>query len=78
MVVMGYHVNDWAVIAGLILASVVTLWVTGVLSNLLIGIAVGVLVSAIHGLLRNPEGLFLDENDAASNGLISTSKNAKV
>ncbi|KAI5674615.1 hypothetical protein M9H77_14979 [Catharanthus roseus] len=78
MVVMGYHVNDWAVIAGLILASVVTLWVTGVLSNLLIGIAVGVLVSAIHGLLRNPEGLFLDENDAASNGLISTSKNGGI
>lgn len=70
MMVMGYHVSDVSVIVCLVLGSAVTLWITGALSNMSIGIAVGLLVSLVHGLLRNPEGLFLDEEDAASNGLI--------
>ncbi|KAL3508300.1 hypothetical protein ACH5RR_027701 [Cinchona calisaya] len=69
MVIMGRHVSDWVVIVGLVLGSAAVIWFTGVLTNLLIGISVGLLVMAVHGLLRNPEELFLDENDAVSNAL---------
>lgn len=62
--------SDWAVIGGLVALTVVGLWITGPLNSLSIGISAGLLISVVHGVLRNPEGLFLDENDAASTGLI--------
>ncbi|CAA0832499.1 PRA1 family protein G2 [Striga hermonthica] len=75
LLVWGHHVSDWAVILGLVLISVVAFWITGPLNSLSIGVGLGLLISVVHGVLRNPEGLFLDENDAVSNGLIvSTSK----
>ncbi|XP_057765356.1 PRA1 family protein G2 [Salvia miltiorrhiza] len=72
LLIWGRHVSDWAVIAGLVMLSILALWITGPLHNLSIGIIVGLLISSIHGVLRNPEGLFLDENDAVSTGLIAT------
>lgn len=57
-------------ILGLVVVSAVALWTTGPLNSLSMGIGVGLLISVVHGVLRNPEGLFLDENDAVSNGLI--------
>ncbi|KAL7088230.1 hypothetical protein ACP275_13G115500 [Erythranthe tilingii] len=70
LLIWGHHVSDWTVIMGLGLVSVAALWITGPLSSLSIGIGVGLSISVVHGVLRNPEGLFLDENDAVSNGLI--------
>ncbi|KAK4484723.1 hypothetical protein RD792_007315 [Penstemon davidsonii] len=70
LLLWGRHVSDWAVILGLVLVTIAAFWITGPLNSLSIGISVGLLVSVIHGVLRNPEGLFLDENDAVSNGLI--------
>lgn len=75
MVIMGRHISDRAVTVGLVLCTAAIIWFTGVLTNLLIGISVGAVVVAIHGLLRNTDGLFLDENDAVTNGLVSTSPN---
>lgn len=62
--------SDWTVIGGLVVLTVVGLWITGPLNSLSVGISAGLLISVVHGVLRNPEGLFLDENDAASTGLI--------
>ncbi|KAK6149477.1 hypothetical protein DH2020_017002 [Rehmannia glutinosa] len=70
LLIWGHHVSDWAVILGLVLVTIAALWITGPLNSLSIGVGVGLLISIAHGVLRNPEGLFLDENDAVSNGLI--------
>ncbi|KAG8386569.1 hypothetical protein BUALT_Bualt03G0162000 [Buddleja alternifolia] len=67
LLVWGHHISDLGVILGLVLVSVAALWMTGPLNSLSIGIGVGLLISVVHGVLRNPEGLFLDENDAVSN-----------
>ncbi|PIN12645.1 Prenylated rab acceptor 1 [Handroanthus impetiginosus] len=76
LIIWGHQVSDWAVILGLVLVSVAALWITGPLNSLSIGIVIGLLISVVHGLLRNPEGLFLDENDAVSNGLIASNTGA--
>ncbi|XP_047978067.1 PRA1 family protein G2 [Salvia hispanica] len=72
LLVGGHHVSDWAVIAGLAMLSILALYITGPLHNLSIGIIAGLLIAVVHGVLRNPEGLFLDENDAVSTGLIAS------
>ncbi|KAM3396461.1 PRA1 family protein G2 [Capsicum galapagoense] len=74
MVVFGHQVSDLIVIVGLLTVSAITIWFTGILNNLMVGIGIGVLVSVIHGSLRNPEGLFVDEDDAATAGLISNAE----
>ncbi|CAN4103851.1 unnamed protein product [Withania somnifera] len=74
MVVLGQQVSDLVVISGLVTISAIAVWFTGILNNLMIGIAIGILVSVIHGSLRNPEGLFVDEDDAVSSGLISSAE----
>ncbi|XP_060188378.1 PRA1 family protein G2-like [Lycium barbarum] len=71
MVVLGHQVSDLVVITGFVVVSVIAVWFTGILNKLMIGLRIGVLVSVIHGGLRNPEGLFVDEDDAVSTGLIS-------
>ncbi|PSS05985.1 PRA1 family protein, partial [Actinidia chinensis var. chinensis] len=76
MVAWGRHVDDRIVIVGLILVSVIAVWLTGSVNTLWIGISVGVLISAVHGMFRNPQGLFLDENDAVSDGLIRSPSSA--
>lgn len=68
--VWGHHVSDWAVLVGLGLVSVLVVWASGGLGSVLLGLVVGLVLCGVHGLLRNPEGLFLNENDAASQGLI--------
>lgn len=70
MVVWGHPVSDLILIGCLILVTFVSVWLTGKIGNLLIGAFVGIMASAIHGVLRNPEGLYLDEHDAVWNGLI--------
>lgn len=74
MVVLGHQISDLAVISGLVIFSAIAAWFTGILNSLLIGVALGFLVTVIHGLLRNPEGLFVDEDDAVSTGLISNAE----
>ncbi|KAL7593524.1 PRA1 family protein G2 [Lactuca sativa] len=71
MVVWGHHVHDHLVTAALVLVTGVSIWIRGFVTSLLIGIAVGILFSVVHGVFRNPQGIYLDEQDAASDGLIS-------
>lgn len=79
MIIMGRRIDDRVVIVGLVLGSAAIIWSLGVVTNLLIGISAGLLVSAIHGLLRNTEEIFLDETDGAYAGLISsTSQNGEI
>lgn len=70
LVVFGHHFSDWAVFVGLGLASLAVVWLSSGLGTLILGLGVGLLVCGLHGLIRDPEGLFLDENDAVSAGLI--------
>lgn len=70
LVLWGHHLSDWTVLVGLLLVSFAALWLSTGLANVLLGLAVGLLLCGLHGLIRNPQGLFLDENQAASTGLI--------
>lgn len=74
----GSHVSDQAVMLVLGLVSVLVVWFTGVLNSLLVGISVGILIAVGHGVFRNPEGLFLDENDAMDSGLIGSNVDSNV
>lgn len=71
--VMGRQITDRMVLVALVFASAITIWFMGHIENLLLGIGIGLLISALHGVLRNPEGLFLDEDEALSRGLIGGS-----
>ncbi|KAG9143167.1 hypothetical protein Leryth_027323 [Lithospermum erythrorhizon] len=44
----------------------------GMFNHLLVGFSIGVLLCFLHGAFKNPEGLFLDENDAVSGGLVAS------
>lgn len=71
MVVYGYNVHDHVVIAVLVLITGISIWIKGFVTSFVIGIAVGGLISVVHAVFRNPRGIYLDENDAVSEGLIS-------
>ncbi|KAL8208965.1 hypothetical protein R6Q57_008377 [Mikania cordata] len=71
MVVWGHHVHDHVVTVCLVFVTGIAIWSLDLVSNLLIGVTVGILISVIHGVFRNPQGIYLDEIDAASDGLIS-------
>ncbi|XP_022717866.1 PRA1 family protein G2 [Durio zibethinus] len=70
LVLCGHCVSDRLVLFSLAFLSVSAVWVCGVLPNLALGFGIGVLVCGVHALLRNSDGLFLDENDAVSTGLV--------
>uniref|UniRef100_A0A7N0U5C8 PRA1 family protein n=1 Tax=Kalanchoe fedtschenkoi TaxID=63787 RepID=A0A7N0U5C8_KALFE len=72
LLVFGRVVGDRLVLTGLIVVSVIVVWSLGVASNLLWGTAIGIAASIVHGVFRNPQGLFLDEDEAFSDGLISS------
>ncbi|KAM5582840.1 PRA1 family protein G2 [Rosa sericea] len=70
LVVLGRYFSDWAVFVGLVLVSLAVVWLSSGLGNVVLGLGIGLLVCGLHGLVRDPEGLFLNENEAASAGLI--------
>ena len=63
-------VSDRLVLFSLAFLSVLAVWVCGVLQNLALRLGIGVLICGVHALVRNSDGLFLDENDAISTGLV--------
>nr|XP_043618738.1 PRA1 family protein G2 [Erigeron canadensis] len=71
VVVYGHNVHDHVVTCGLVLVSFFCVLCLGFGWNLVVGIAVGALISVVHAVFRNDEGIYLDENDAVSEGLIS-------
>ncbi|XP_058114503.1 PRA1 family protein G2 [Magnolia sinica] len=70
LILWGRHVNDRTVLIGLVLVSLVMIFGLGVLWDLMMGVGIGGAISAVHGVFRNEEGLALDEEEAASEGLI--------
>ncbi|MCL7026895.1 hypothetical protein MKW94_028104 [Papaver nudicaule] len=63
-------ISDRLVLMGLVIVSLLTIVFTGVLQTLMFGLGIGLIISAIHGAFRNPDGLFLNEAEAASTGFI--------
>ncbi|XP_030446879.1 PRA1 family protein G2 [Syzygium oleosum] len=72
LMVSGHQLNDRLVLCALVLVSLSAIWFVGRVENLVIGIGAGSLLCGVHGVLRNPDGLFLDEDEAASQGLIGS------
>ncbi|KAI3939404.1 hypothetical protein MKW98_022272 [Papaver atlanticum] len=63
-------VNDRLVLMGLVIISLLTIVFTEVFRTSMFGLGIGIIISAIHGAFRNPDGLFLNEDEAASTGFI--------
>ncbi|KAK9134101.1 hypothetical protein Scep_013629 [Stephania cephalantha] len=66
----GHSIRDRFVLAALICVTLVTFWFARVVESVVVGLGLGLVVLAFHGVFRNPEGLFMDEAEAASSGLI--------
>lgn len=74
LTLIGRTFSDKETLGGLVLLSVVVIFMTSVGSLIISAITVGALLVCIHGALRVPEDLFLDEPDqqgGAAAGLLS-------
>lgn len=71
MNVCGYGVDDNVVILGLVLVSCMVVWMFGFVWSLVVGVLVAFFASFVHCVFRNCDGVYLDESDAVSQGLMS-------
>lgn len=71
IVVLNRMVDDRLVAVGLWIVTIVGLVLTKVWLNVLVSLLIGVVVVMVHSVFRNTEDLFLDEEEAASDGLVS-------
>ncbi|GJU79435.1 PRA1 family protein G2 [Tanacetum coccineum] len=71
MNVCGYGVDDNVVILGLVLVSGFVLWIFGFVGSLVFGVLVAVFATFLHCVFRSCDGVYLDETDAVSQGLMS-------
>ncbi|KAJ9187135.1 hypothetical protein P3X46_002627 [Hevea brasiliensis] len=76
LVFWGYQVSDRLVLVGLVLVSILAIWLSGGFWSLVLGIVIGILICGVHAVLKNADGLFLDEREAASRSLISSASGA--
>lgn len=74
LALFGRTFSDKETLGGLVLVSVIVIFMTSVGSLIISAITVGALLVSLHGALRVPEDLFLDEPDpqgGAAAGLLS-------
>lgn len=69
--VMHRTVDDRLVVVALWIVTIVGLVLTKVWLNVLVSLLIGVVIVMVHAVFRNTEDLFLDEEEAASGGLVS-------
>ncbi|KAE8667051.1 Tir-nbs resistance protein [Hibiscus syriacus] len=70
LVLWGHCVSDRFVLLSLAFLSVLAVWVCDLFENLALGLVIGVLICGAHALLRNSDGLYIDEDAAVSTGLV--------
>lgn len=71
IVVLHRMVDDRLVLVGLWIVTIIGLVLTKVWLNVLVSLLIGVVLVMVHAVFRNTEDLFLDEDEAASGGLVS-------
>ncbi|KAF8050639.1 hypothetical protein N665_1917s0007 [Sinapis alba] len=62
LVLYGRHASDRVIFFGLIVGSLWGLWLTHCFLSLVLGIVTGVLLCLVHAVLRNPDDLFVQED----------------
>ncbi|KAG8661474.1 PRA1 family protein G2 [Manihot esculenta] len=72
LVLWGYQLSDRLVFIGLLLISLLAIWLSGGFWSLVLGFAIGVLICVVHAVLKNSDGLFPDEQEAPSRSLIGS------
>ena len=78
LVLWGYCINDRLVLLSLAFLSLLAVWVCDMLQNLALGLGIGVFICGVHTLLRNFDGLFLDENNTVSIGLVYSTATTSI
>ncbi|KAJ6792894.1 prenylated Rab receptor 2 isoform X1 [Iris pallida] len=68
LVLLGRQFSERETLAGLVLVSVLTVFLTSVMSLLVSAAIVGAGIVCVHGAFRVPEDLFLDEQEPAGPG----------
>ncbi|KFK29796.1 hypothetical protein AALP_AA7G180700 [Arabis alpina] len=68
LVLFGRSFSDREVLLGLVLSSVLVVFMTSVGSLLTSGLMIGFGIVCLHGAFRVPDDLFLDEQEGTSNG----------
>ncbi|KAF8087711.1 hypothetical protein N665_0570s0024 [Sinapis alba] len=71
LVLFGRGFSDRETLLGLVVTTVVVVFMTSVGSLLTSALTVGVAVVCLHGAFRVPDDLFLDEQEPANAGLLS-------
>ncbi|KAG9134115.1 hypothetical protein Leryth_004808 [Lithospermum erythrorhizon] len=71
LVIFGRQFSDRETLGGLILSTIVVIFLTSVGSVLVSALMIGVAVVCAHAAFRAPEDLFLDEQDSPATGFLS-------